>query len=546
MGIPMQFQSTVATIAALLAAPCAGLPNIVFILVDGLGWNDVPWHNPEVLMPNLDLMAKSGLILEQQYSQPTCSPSRTALLTGYYPYRTGYQFIPPNNNEPVGVPTNFKLLPEHLAKFGYTSHALGKWHLGYCSTEYLPNNRGFESFYGLWNSGGLHRLHEAAGDAHNVAGTVGYDFHLNEKLALGALGTFTEDLFVDRVYDILAEKAGMSEEIDSRHTDDKIAVKNYNETNPLFLYLAYQNVHVPLEVKSKYEALYPNEQDSLRKTYLGMASAVDDSVGRIVNHMKRFVYTRDGVERNLFEDTVFIFSSDNGGMSKGLGYGGASNFPLRGRKGDTWEGGCRVPSFITNINQTGVHSEMFHFTDWLPTIYTGLVGGDLAGLGDIDGVNQMGVLQKTEEPLRSEIVYDIANFQHTNYTYWSTPDWPGDFIVSGSFGAAIRVEDYKLIVGCNTVIGCARNYNSTWEGNTDNNRTLLFDLSTDPEEAVDLAEALPEVVADLRARLDAHLERAVKPIHVPDDPAGLPNNHFPPGQFFTGWCQPIAEPKPDT
>merc|ERR1719369_2683478 len=130
------------------------LPNIVFILADDLGWNDVPWHNPEVLMPNLDAMARSGLILEQSYSQPTCSPSRTALLTGYYPYRTGYQFIPMNNMEPVGLPTSFKILPEYLTKFGYSSHALGKWHLGFCNEEYLPQNRGFDSFYGYWTGEG--------------------------------------------------------------------------------------------------------------------------------------------------------------------------------------------------------------------------------------------------------------------------------------------------------------------------------------------------------------------------------------------------------
>eukprot|EP00091_Calanus_sinicus_P025021 TRINITY_DN9306_c0_g1_i1.p1 TRINITY_DN9306_c0_g1~~TRINITY_DN9306_c0_g1_i1.p1 ORF type:complete len:369 (+),score=79.30 TRINITY_DN9306_c0_g1_i1:311-1417(+) len=325
----------------------------------------------------------------------------------------------------------------------------------------------------------------------------------------------------------------------------EVEMENYNASNPFFLYLAYQNVHAPLDVQPEYEALYPDEEDPSRKTYLGMASAVDDSVGRIVNHLKRFIYTQDGAKKNLFDDTVFIFSSDNGGMSQGLGYAGGSNFPLRGRKGDTWEGGCRVPAFITNINQTGIHDDMFHFTDWLPTIYSGLLGGNAEDLGDIDGVNQWEVLQKTKEPVRTEMLYDIANFQNTNFTYFMTPSWPADFIISGAFGAAIRVADYKLIVGCSTIIGCARNYNETWNGNTDIDRTLLFDLSVDPEEQMDLAEALPEVVADLRAKLEVHVTKAVKPIHLPDDPTGLPNNHFPPGQFFTGWCEAIEHPLPD-
>ena len=106
-----------------------------------------------------------------------------------------------------------------------------------------------------------------------------------------------------------------------------------------------------------------------------------------------------------------------------------------------------MPAFITNINQTGIHDDMFHFTDWLPTIYSGMLGGNADDLGDIDGVNQWEVLKKTKEPVRTEILYDIANFQNTNFTYFVTPSWPADFIISGAFGAAIRVADYKLILG---------------------------------------------------------------------------------------------------
>ena len=318
-------------------------------------------------------------------------------------------------------------------------------------------------------------------------------------------------------------------------------MKDYNTSNPFFLYLAYQNVHAPLEVQPEYEALYPNEEDESRKTYMGMASAMDDSVGRIVNHLKSFVYQKDGTERSVFDDTIFIFSSDNGGMSQGLGYAGGSNYPLRGRKGDTWEGGCRVPAFISNANITGISTDMFHFTDWLPTIYGGILGGDLMDLDDIDGVNQWDVLKKESEPVRSEFIYDIANFENTNFTYYVPTSWPADFDVGGSFGAAIRVGDYKLIIGCSTIIGCARNYNETWSGNTDINRTLLFDLSVDPEEKIDISDSLPEVVEELQMRLDDHLARAVQPLHLPVDPAGLPNNHFP-GQFFTGWGEPIETP----
>ena len=434
-------------------------PHIVFILVDDLGWNDVSWHNTGVVMPNLDAMARSGLILEQAYSQPTCSPTRAALLTGYYPSRTGYQFMPPNNMEPIGLPTSFNLLPEYIAKLGYSSHALGKWHLGFCSSEYLPTNRGFESFYGFYNAMGYHKSHITAGDMKNIWGSIGYDFHLNEQLSLGAIGRYTDDLIVDRVNDILFKRNGIEKGWFSGYPDGKIQMENNEEEDPFFLYLAYQSPHMPLQVDPKYLELYPNKTDISRKTYLAMVSSMDDSIGRIVENMKRFTYTKDGSERTLFDDTIFIFSSDNGGMSEGLGYGGASNKPLRGRKGDTWEGGCRVPAFITNLNMTGTHEDMFHMTDWLPTIYSGILGANQADLGDIDGINQLNVLQKTSEPLRYEILYDIANFQDTNFTFYVPPPgtWPASFELSGSFGAALRVNNFKLIVGCSTIIGCSSN-----------------------------------------------------------------------------------------
>ena len=182
MGRMQALEITGVILSYLLLVPSNSLPNIVYILVDDLGWNDVPWHNPEVLMPNLGAMASSGLILEQTYSQPTCSPSRTALLTGYYPYRTGYQFMPPNNNEPVGLPTSFKILPEYLSKLGYASHAIGQWHLGYCSPGYLPQNRGFDSFYGFWTGEAFHKIHVDFGSAHDNNATLGYDCQLNVKL----------------------------------------------------------------------------------------------------------------------------------------------------------------------------------------------------------------------------------------------------------------------------------------------------------------------------------------------------------------------------
>ena len=104
------------------------------------------------------------------------------------------------------------------------------------------------------------------------------------------------------------------------------------------------------------------------------------------------------------------------------------------------------------------------------------------------------------------------------------------------------MNNFKLIVGCSEVIGSSRNYNDTWEGNTDKDRILLFDLSKDQSEENNIAEELLDVIRDMRARLDFHLARRVDPLHSPDDPAGHPSHPFPIGYFTTGWCEPIRNP----
>ena len=126
-------------------------PNILLILADDLGYNDVPWHNPTIIAPHLASLARAGTILTQNYVQPKCAPSRAALLSGRYPYRTGRQHesLPPQM--PTGLSTRYQLLPELLARAGYTSHLVGKWHLGYCHRAFLPNNRGFDTFFGQYN-----------------------------------------------------------------------------------------------------------------------------------------------------------------------------------------------------------------------------------------------------------------------------------------------------------------------------------------------------------------------------------------------------------
>ena len=120
---------------------------------------------------------------------------------------------------------------------------------------------------------GYHKSHITAGDMKNIWGSIGYDFHLNEQLSLGAIGRYTDDLIVDRVNDILFKRNGIEKGWFSGYPDGKIQMENNEEEDPFFLHLAYQSPHIPLQVDPKYLELYPNETDISRKTYLAMVSA---------------------------------------------------------------------------------------------------------------------------------------------------------------------------------------------------------------------------------------------------------------------------------
>lgn len=155
----------------------------------------------------------------------------------------------------------------------------------------------------MWNGAGDHLLHFTGANFTDIQGSLGFDFHLNDRIQLSATGKWTTDIFVDRVADLLAARAGLEE-----HPGGAVHVEDEDSESPLMLYLAYQEPHAPLMVDPKYEALYPDEDDPQRKTYLGMVSSVDDSVGRIVQLLKDYTYTDDGgILRSMYDDTVFLF-----------------------------------------------------------------------------------------------------------------------------------------------------------------------------------------------------------------------------------------------
>ena len=127
-------------------------PNIIFILADDLGYNQVGYHNSSIITPHIDELAKTGVTLEQNYMQDSCTPSRSSLMTGMYPYHIGRQQEVIHPTTPTGLTLNRTLLPEALKTFGYDTHLVGKWDLGHCNEAYLPMSRGFDTHFGYWET----------------------------------------------------------------------------------------------------------------------------------------------------------------------------------------------------------------------------------------------------------------------------------------------------------------------------------------------------------------------------------------------------------
>ncbi|MDP3070365.1 MAG: sulfatase-like hydrolase/transferase [Opitutaceae bacterium] len=303
----------IAIACALSAAQGAGAaapakPNILLILSDDHGYADVGFHGcKDIPTPHLDRLAREGVMFSNGYvSHPFCSPTRAGLMTGRYQQRFGHEnnpyYDPADPKE--GLPISERLLPEFLGQAGYTTGWVGKWHLG-AAPQFRPENRGFAETFGF--IGGGHRY---------------INWQVNAKVE----------------YTVPIERNGKAEEVTEHLTTvlgrEAAAFVQRHPSDPWFLYLAFNAPHTPHEPTEERLARFAAIENMTRRKYAAQVSLMDDAIGETLDAVRG-----TGQERR----TLVFFFSDNGGP---ISVNGSSNAPLRGAKGDVYDGGVRVPFVV--------------------------------------------------------------------------------------------------------------------------------------------------------------------------------------------------------
>lgn len=432
-------------------------PNILFILVDDMGWADNEMNDPLFCTPTIKQLSEDGVAFTNHYVYPQCTPTRVALLTGCNPGRFGTQANFAGSNRqilPFGTPT----LASVLGDAGYETGLIGKWHLGSVPQQ-NPGFFGFDTSYGSLAGGAGaydHRYRLGKGD---IADT----WHRGGRLITGAesAAPYTQGYHIT---DLL--------------TDDAVRFLNRRREAPFFLLMAFTATHTPLAEEERWfndpDGRIRSIENPDRRLMAASAYHLDAAIRRIIDAL-------DNTGQR--ENTLVVFSSDNGGITRTINGGSfpapdptleagfSSNGHLRGQKSETYEGGIRVPAFVNWPTQLEprVEDQPLQMSDWFTTLCNMVT--DVPESVQPDGIDVWPLI-KDETPLGSRDLY---------FSCGKTWDWFG-----------LRKDRWKIV---------SSDGGESWE---------LFDLRHDPSEQHDLSAERPNTLNNLIARAEAHQTRELR------------------------------------
>ena len=434
-------------------------PNIVFIYADDLGWRDVGFMGSKYYeTPAIDALASSGMVFNNAYANaPNCAPSRAALMSGKYSPRTGiytvgsskrgkskFRKIIPVKNRTV-LDTSFVTIAEVLQENGYTCASVGKWHLGEGEIT-GPLGQGFDV-----NVGGWHLGHPKSY----------FSPYRNRYLPDGYKGEYLTD----------------------RLTDESLKFIEENKNRPFFLYFPHYAVHTPLQAKDSLVEVFKNRMpdgEQKNPVYAAMVKSLDESVGRVVDKLK---------ELNILENTIIIFTSDNGGFGPAT-----SMAPLRGSKGMLYEGGIREPFIVSwrgKIKENSNSDYPIIGIDMFPTILS-LTNSKPDKELQLDGVNLKSLFLHNQTPGSRPLFWFfpayLENYRGMHGLWRTTP------------AAAVRYGNWKLI----------RFF--------EDGKEELYNLTDDIGENADLSSGNAEKRAELSKLLDNWIAKTNAPVPSEKNP----------------------------
>ena len=361
-------------------------PNVLLILVDDLGYNDIGYHgNDTVQTPRIDKLAKEGVIFKNGYvTASVCGPTRAALITGIYQQRFGSEDNPApykrNPDDVIGLPLNIPTIAERLKEIGYHTAVYGKWHLGgeRGNKKLMPLQRGFDDFYGFLEGAALYI------DSTNT----------EKKYMRG-------NEIIDREYRYFTDAVG----------DEACRFIDAHNDDPFFLYLPFSGVHAPLQATLQDITRFSHVPNEKRRKMCAMLYALDRNIGKVVDKL---------AEHHLTKETLIVFLSDNGGNPQdNFSY----NLPLKGQKGQYYEGGIKIPFFINWIDKIEggkPYTLPVSSLDVVPTILNAVSYDN--EVVNLDGVNLLPYLKRGN-----------TDYPH-EYLYWKLNE-----------KSAIRDREWKLV-----------------------------------------------------------------------------------------------------